>query len=156
MAFKKRDADMTEGVIWKHLLGFCIPMAIGLLFQQLYNTIDTIVVGHFVGTEALAAVGSVSSIVNMLVGICTGLSTGASVVISQHYGAHDEDKLSDAVQTTICVTFIMCIIATVVGMFITDPMLNLMNTPDDVFPQSRTYLLIYFAGITGLLLYNMG
>jgi len=147
---------MTRGTIWRHLLAFCIPMAIGLLFQQLYNTVDTIVVGKFVGKEALAAVGSVGSIVNMLVGICTGLSTGAGVVISQHYGAHDDEKLSDSVQTTILMTFIISVIATVIGLFIVDPMLYLMDTPEDVFDQARSYLTIYFAGLSGLLIYNMG
>lgn len=147
---------MTQGVIWKQLLEFSIPMAIGLLFQQLYNTVDTVVVGRFVGKEALAAVGSTSSIVNMLVGLCAGLSTGASVVISQTYGARDYEKLHDAVHTTITVTFILCVVATFAGMAIVSPMLRAMDTPADVFPEAEQYLMIYFAGISGLLLYNMG
>lgn len=93
---RQADADMTQGVIWRQLLDFAVPMALGLLFQQLYNTVDTIVVGQFVGKEALAAVGSVGSVVNMLVGLCAGLSTGASVIISQCYGAHDNARLHDA------------------------------------------------------------
>lgn len=147
---------MTQGVIWKQLLEFSIPMAIGLLFQQLYNTVDTIVVGQFVGKEALAAVGSTSSIINMLVGLCAGLATGASVVISQCYGAHDNKRLHSAVHTTILVTFIMSVVATGLGILIVTPMLRLMATPDDVFLQAKEYLTIYFAGITGLLVYNMG
>lgn len=147
---------MTNGPIWKHLLNFSIPMAIGLLFQQLYNTVDTIVVGRFVGKEALAAVGSTGSIINMLVGLCAGLATGAGVIISQCYGAHDDKRLRSAVHTTIGVTFIMCIAATAVGVAIVVPMLNFMSTPQDVFPQAQEYLTIYFAGITGLLIYNMG
>ena len=79
---RKADADMTQGVIWKQLLSFSVPMAIGLVFQQLYNTVDTVVVGRFVGKEALAAVGSTGSIVGMLVGFCAGLATGSSVTIS--------------------------------------------------------------------------
>ena len=91
----RRDADMTEGNIWMHMLHFSVPMAIGLLFQQLYNTVDTIVVGQFVGQQAQAAVGSTGPIINMVVGFCAGLATGASVVISQRYGAHDnEDSAS--------------------------------------------------------------
>jgi putative MATE family efflux protein len=153
---RQSDADMTQGVIWKQLLEFSIPMAIGLLFQQFYNTVDTIVVGQFVGKEALAAVGSTGSIVNMLVGLCAGLSTGASVVISQFYGAHDHQKLHDAVHTTILLTFLMCIVATGVGVMIVPPMLRFMATPEDVFSQAQQYLTIYFAGIAGLLVYNMG
>ncbi len=153
---RKKDSDMTEGVIWRQLLEFSIPMAIGLLFQQLYNTVDTIVVGHYVGKEALAAVGSVGSIVNMLVGLCTGLSMGANVIISQHYGAHDHDKLSDAVQTTICVTFLIGLIATGAGILIVDPMLHFMDTPSDVFGEAHTYLTIYFCGMLGQVMYNMG
>ena len=156
MPMRKKDTDMTRGTIWKLLLEFAVPMAIGLVFQQLYNTVDTIIVGRFVGKEALAAVGSTGSIVNMLVGLCSGLATGASVVISQSYGAKDEKRLSDAVHTTLAVCFILCVLATGVGLLITRPMLAAMDTPADVIDQSTTYLSIYFAGVSGLLLYNMG
>ena len=153
---KRADSDMTSGSIWKLLITFALPLAAGLLFQQLYNTVDTIVVGKFVGKEALAAVGSTSSIINMLVGLCSGLSMGASVVISQSYGAKDYVRLHDAVHTTILVTIIMSVIATGVGMAIVDPMLTMMSTPDDVFGAAHDYLTIYFAGISGLFIYNMG
>lgn len=131
-------------------------MAIGLVFQQLYNTVDTVVVGRFVGKEALAAVGSTGSIVNMLVGFCAGLATGASVAISQCYGARDYQKLSDAVHTTIVVTFILCGVMTGLGLLIVDPTLRMMGTPADVMDEARAYLTIYFAGMSGLLMYNMG
>ena len=147
---------MTQGVIWKQLLEFSIPMMIGLIFQQFYNTVDTIVVGQFVGKEALAAVGSTGSICNMLVGLCAGIATGAGVVISQNYGAHDYEKLHDSVHTVIVLTFLMSIAATIIGILIVDPMLRFMSTPDDVFGEAHTYLTIYFAGVTGLLFYNMG
>ena len=153
---RKTDADMTHGVIWKQLLEFSIPMGIGLVFQQLYNTVDTVVVGRFVGKEALAAVGSTGSIINMLVGFCAGLATGSSVVISQRYGAHDYAQLHVAVHTTISVTLILCAVMTGLGLLLVDPMLALMGTPADVLPQARTYLTIYFAGVGGLLIYNMG
>lgn len=156
MAIRRKDADMTQGSIWKHLITFAIPMAIGLIFQQLYNTVDAVVVGNFVGEAALAAVGSTSSIINMLVGLSAGLSTGASVVISQLYGAHENERLREAVHTTIAVTFILCAIATAVGILLVDPMLHMMQTPDNVFPEAKLYLTIYFGGITGLLVYNMG
>ena len=150
------DLDMTEGSIWKHMLRFSIPMAIGLLFQQLYNTVDTLVVGQFVGQQAQAAVGSTGPIINTIVGFCAGLATGASVVISQRYGAHDDEALSKAVHTTVAVTFIVSVLATVLGLFVIGPMLDFMQTPADVIPESRCYLTIYFAGVSGILFYNLG
>ncbi len=147
---------MTEGSIWLHLIHFAIPMAIGLLFQQLYNTVDTLVVGNFVSKEAQAAVGSTGSIINTVVGFCAGLATGASVIISQRYGAHDDSGLSKAVHTTISVTFILSLIATAAGLLIIDPMLRFMQTPQDVWDEARLYLQIYFSGISGILFYNMG
>ena len=152
----RRDSDMTEGNIWMHLIRFSVPMAIGLLFQQLYNTVDTLVVGQFVGKQAQAAVGSTGPIINTVVGFCAGLATGASVVISQRYGAHDDDGLSKAVHTTVALTFIMSLIATAVGQLIIPPMLRFMQTPEDVMADSSSYLSIYFAGISGILFYNLG
>ena len=152
----RRDSDMTQGAIWRHLLHFSIPMAIGLLFQQLYNTVDTIVVGQFVGHQAQAAVGSTGPIINTIVGFCAGLATGASVIISQRYGARDREGLSKAVHTTISVTLIVSLVATFLGLLIIDPMLRFMDTPEDVMPESRTYLSIYFSGVAGVLFYNMG
>ena len=150
------DSDMTQGAIWKHLLQFSLPMALGLLFQQLYNTVDTVVVGQFVGKEAQAAVGSTGPIINTIVGFCAGLATGASVIISQRYGAHDDKGLSRAVHTTIALTFILSVLATIVGQMIIDPMLRFMQTPDSVFQESHTYLSIYFFGVSGVVFYNMG
>ena len=150
------DLDMTEGNIWMHMIRFSVPMAIGLLFQQLYNTVDTLVVGQFVGQQAQAAVGSTGPIINAIVGFCAGLATGASVVISQRYGAHDNEGLSKAVHTTVAVTFIVSLIATFIGQLIITPMLRFMQTPDDVMPESACYLSIYFAGISGVLFYNLG
>ena len=152
----RMDSDMTEGNIWLHMIRFSVPMAIGLLFQQLYNTVDTLVVGQFVGKQAQAAVGSVGPIINTLVGFCAGLATGASVVISQRYGAHDDEGLSKAVHTTVALTFLMSLIATAAGQVIIMPMLRFMQTPDDVIADSNSYLSIYFAGISGILFYNLG
>ncbi len=153
---RKTDSDMTVGVEWKHILGFSVPMAIGLLFQQFYNTVDTIVVGQYVGRTALAAVGSTGSIINTMVGVCAGLATGASVVIAQDYGAHDRKSLSHAVHTSIVLTFLLTIFATAIGVGAVDAMLGLMDTPEDVFAEAKEYLTIYFTGIGGLLFYNMG
>lgn len=154
--FRQKDADMTQGSITGQIMQFAAPMMIGLLFQQLYNTVDSIVVGQFVGKEALAAVGSTSSIINTLVGFSAGLSTGSSVVISQCYGAHDRENLRRSVHTTLSVTFILSVLATLLGRFLTTPLLHLMSTPDDVLSEAQVYLNIYFSGISGLLVYNMG
>ena len=153
---RKTDSDMTQGSIWRHLVEFAIPMALGLLFQQLYNTVDTLVVGNFVSKEAQAAVGSTGSIINTVVGFCTGLATGASVIISQRYGAHDDAALRKAVHTTIAVTFLLSALATAGGLLIVDPMLRFMQTPADVWEDARLYLTIYFWGVSGILFYNMG
>ncbi len=153
---KHTDSDMTQGSIRRHLIEFAIPMAVGLLFQQLYNTVDTLVVGNFVSKEAQAAVGSTGSIINTVVGFCAGLATGASVIISQRYGAHDEEGLQKSVHTTIAVTILLSLIATGVGLLIIDPMLHFMQTPDDVWNEARQYLTIYFSGVSGILFYNMG
>ena len=152
---KKHDSDMTQGVVWRQILNFAVPMMIGLVFQQLYNTVDTIVVGQFVGKEALAAVGSTGTIINMLVSLSSGLSAGAMVMISQHFGAHNDKRLSDAVQTTIVVTFLLSVIITFAGILLVKPMLRMMQTPDDVFDAAVEYLTIYYAGIIGLIFYNM-
>ena len=139
-----------------HMIHFSVPMAIGLLFQQLYNTVDTLVVGQFVGKQAQAAVGSTGPIINTVVGFCAGLATGASVVISQRYGAHDHQGLSRAVHTTVALTFLLSAIATLAGQVIIGPMLAFMQTPEDVMADARLYLTIYFAGIAGILFYNLG
>ena len=147
---------MTSGSIIKHLLMFSVPLLIGNIFQQLYNTVDSVVVGNYVGKEALAAVGSVAPIINMLIGFFSGLSSGAGVVISQYYGAHDRKKVHDAVHTTVALTLVLCVVLTVIGVFSTPAMLRLMQTPSDVEGPASEYLQIYFAGLSGLLLYNLG
>ena len=152
----KTDSDMTSGIIWRHLLDFSIPMAIGLLFQQLYNTVDMWVVGQFVGKMAQAAVSATGSIINTIVGFCAGLATGASVIISQRYGAHDNKGLSQSVHTTIALTFIISAISTCIGLSFISPMLRFMQTPENVWDEAEAYLTIYFSGVTGVLFYNMG
>ena len=152
----KKTRDMTQGTIWKHLLAFALPLMIGNLFQQLYNTVDSIVVGQFVSKQALAAVGSTTSIINMLVGFFSGVSVGAGVIISQRFGAKDPEGVHKAVHTTISLTLIIGLVGTVVGFVLAPIMLTLMKTPQDVFVEAKTYLQIYFGGISGLMLYNMG
>lgn len=153
---KRGNIDMTQGVIWKQLVTFAIPMLMGFIFQQLYNTVDSIVVGNFVGKEALAAVGSTGSIINTLIGFFMGLSTGASVVISRLFGAHDDDGVSKAVHTTMVMTLILAVLFTFIGIVMIPYMLRFMSTPADVFDDATTYLTIYFAGVAGLMIYNIG
>ncbi len=154
--FIRTDSDMTQGSIGRHLFNFALPTGVGLLFQQLYNTVDTLVVGNFVSKEAQAAVGSTGPIINTVVGFCAGLATGASVIISQRYGAHDEEGLKKAVHTTIFVTILLSLLATAAGLLIIQPMLAFMQTPADVWEDASLYLTIYFSGIGGILFYNMG
>lgn len=153
---KRHDTDMTTGSIWRHLITFALPLLVGNIFQQLYNTVDSIVVGNFVGKEALAAVGSTGSIINTIIGFFMGLSTGAGVVISQYYGAKDDKNVSCSVHTTIALTLVMCVVFTAAGVLLVPWMLQVMDTPEDVFGEAKTYLTIYFAGAAGLMLYNMG
>lgn len=153
---QKATVDMTDGSIIRHLLTFAFPLLIGNLFQQLYNTVDTWVLGNYVGDEAFAGVGSVGPIINTLIGFFLGLSSGAGTVISQYYGAKREDKVHDTVHTAILMTLVLAVVFTGVGYTIAPYMLRLMNTPDNVFDESLSYLRIYFLGITGLMLYNIG
>lgn len=153
---KKRDVDMTEGSIIRHLITFAFPLLLGNLFQQLYNTVDTWVVGNYVSNEAYSAVGTVGPIINMLIGFFMGLSAGAGVVISQNYGAQKYDRVSDTVHTAVCMTLLLGAAFTVIGISITPLMLRLINMPESVIPEATTYLSIYFSGLLGLMLYNIG
>lgn len=148
--------SMTEGKIWKKLLLFSIPLMMGSFFQQLYNTADSIIVGNYVGKEALAAIGTTDNLINTFIGFFMGLSTGAGIIISQYFGAKDEKNVQIAVNTTIGLTFVMSVICTVCALGFRTQMLKLMNTPAEVFVQADAYLRIYFLGVTGLLFYNMG
>ena len=145
---------MTVGSIPRLLIVFALPLLIGNLFQQLYNTVDSIVVGNFVGKQALAAVGCTGPVINALVSVFIGLSTGSTVVIAQYFGAKDNERLSRAVHTTVLVTLVTCVVLTAAGVLATPAMLRMMQTPEDVFDQAAEYLRIFFWGITGVHLYN--
>ena len=151
-----KDVDMTTGSIFRHIILFALPLLAGNVFQQLYNMVDTWVVGRFVSNEAYAAVGSVGPIVNMLVGFFMGLSSGAGVVISQYYGAKRMEDVQRTVHTTITMTLILGIVFTAIGLGATPFLLRMMNTPENVLPESKAYLSIYFSGIMGLMIYNTG
>jgi putative MATE family efflux protein len=153
---KRYDVDMTQGSIFRHLFTFALPLLAGNLFQQMYNMVDAWVVGNYVSNEAFSAVGTVSPIINTLIGAFTGLASGAGVVISQYYGAKRPDKVHDAVHTCLVMTLILGVVFTALGIGMTPAMLRFMKTPAEVFPQSSTYLTIYFSGMMVLMLYNMG
>ena len=152
----RRDVDMTEGSIIRHIIMFAIPLLIGNIFQQLYNTVDTWVVGNYVSNEAFSAVGTVGPIINMLIGFFLGLSSGAGVVISQYYGAKKYDRVQDTVHTAILMTLILGVIFTFLGIGMAPFMVRFMKTPESVIPESTAYLTIYFSGVIGLMLYNIG
>ena len=147
---------MTRGPILQLLIAFALPLMLGNVFQMLYNTVDSVIVGNFVSKQALAAIGSTTVIVNMLVFFFNGFSIGAAVGIGKYFGARNMEKLHDAVETTMAATFVLSAVFTVVGVLMVKPMLHLMHTPEDVFREATLYLRIYIGGISGLLIYNMG
>lgn len=151
----KNSTIMTEGSIWKKILFFSIPLILGNLFQQLYNTVDSIIVGNYIGSEALAAVGSSGSLINLLIGFCIGASAGAGVVIAQFYGAQDKEGARKAVHTTIAIAIAAGAILTIVGIVTTPLLLKAMGTPKEVFDQASIYLKVYFGGILFSVVYNM-
>ena len=147
---------MTDGTIWKHLVNFAFPLFMGNIFQQLYNTVDSIVVGNFVGADALGAVTSTIPIVITLIGLFIGLAMGASVVISQYFGARDIQNLRRATHTAVVSTIIMALIISAAGYWSTPYLLRMMNTPESVFREAVVYLQIFSLGLGGTMLYNMG
>ena len=153
---KTKQVIMTEGVIWKQLLAFSMPLLVGNLFQQLYNTVDSIVVGNFIGSEALAAVGSSNSLINLIIGMFMGIATGAGVIISQYYGAKDDQKLHWAVHTCMALSLIGGTLLIVLGVLLSPLILKWMGTPEEVMPNSVAYLRIFFCGSLFNLVYNMG
>ena len=147
--------DMTLGSPWKRIAEFSIPMLLGNLAQQLYNTVDSVVVGHYVGDNALAAVGSAMPILNLLLALLVGVSTGAGIVISQRFGAKDREGLSVAIGNCISLAAIATVVIMVLGTAITMPMLRLLGTPDSIIQWCVDYLRIFFLGIVGFFFYNM-
>ena len=146
----KDSTDMIHGSIARSILLFSIPLLVGNFFQQLYNTVDAYVVGNYVNTSALAAVGASTPIVNMLVGFFTGLAAGAGVVISQYFGGGRTEQMR------LALTAILSVLFTALGLSFTKPLLHAIGVPEDVMPNSALYLSIYFWGMTFSLFYNMG
>ncbi len=155
--FKKLFApvDMTIGVPWKQILLFTGPMLIGNIAQQLYNTVDSIVVGNFVGDNALAAVGSAAPIFNLLLVLFIGISTGASILVAQFFGARDREALSHTIGNCITLTLIASVGVMIVGPLVSRPLLHLLNTPESIIDWCTSYLVILFVGIAGMAFYNI-
>ncbi|HIR48111.1 MAG TPA: MATE family efflux transporter [Candidatus Caccousia avicola] len=152
-----RINGITEGVIWKQLLIFFFPIMLGTFFQQLYNTVDAVIVGQYVGKEALAAVGgSTGTLINLLVGFFVGLSSGATVIISQYYGAYRPAETSLAVHTATALGIAGGLVFMVVGLIVSPLALTVMSTPADIFDHALSYIRIYFLGMVFNLVYNMG
>ena len=153
---KSTARDMTSGPIWRQLVLFALPLMLGNVFQLLYNTVDSVIVGNFVSKQALAAIGSTTMITNMMVFFFNGFSIGASVVIGQAFGARDYKRLRRAIGTTMAAAFALCLLFTAAVLPLVRPLLRLMSTPDDVMEDAALYLRIYVGGISGLLIYNIG
>lgn len=146
---------LTEGSIWKKLILFAIPIFIGNVFQQLYNTVDSLIVGNFIGNDALAAVSSSGNLIFLLVGFFNGIAMGAGVVISKYFGAKDYKKLQIAIHTDVAFGLVASVLLTILGIIFTPQILILMGTPESVLPNSILYFRIYFTGATAVVMYNI-
>lgn len=147
--------QITEGVIWKQILRFFFPILLGTFFQQMYNTVDTIIVGRFVSTQALAAVGTTGPLVSMINGFFTGLSSGATVILAQFFGANDRKGVDNALHTGFTLSLMLGLLVTAVGCLLGPGILVWMKTPEECLPMSAEYIRIYFAGALASVVYNM-
>ena len=146
---------MTEGSIRRKMLGFALPILAGYFFQQLYNTVDALIVGNYLDADALAAVTSTGSYTYLMIGFVTGFATGAGIIIARHIGADNTADTEKAVHTTVALGLIFSVIMTAAGILVTPGILRLMGTPDTVFSRSCRYLQVYFAGSSALIMYSM-
>ena len=156
MTERNLDRRITEGVIWKQIMIFFFPILLGAFFQQMYFTVDTIIVGRFVGTQALAAVGSTGALVNLINGFFLGLSSGATVVLSQFYGAGDREGVSNAIHSGFLLAMVLGTLAVCIGVGAGPVVLRLIRTPDNCLPDASMYTRIYFCGAVASMVYNMG
>lgn len=151
---ESKNIDMTQGSIWRNMVAFAVPVFLGQLFQQLYNTADSVIVGNYVGTEALAAVSSSGNLIFLMTGFFTGLSLGAGVIISRFYGAKAAAEMETAVHTNIAFGTLCGAVLTVIGVLLAPQMLIIMNTPEEVLPLSTVYFRLYFLGSFFSVMYN--
>ncbi len=154
--FRFRQVDLTEGVIWRQMLRYALPLVLTNVLQQLYNTADLMIVGRYAGDAAMASIGATGSLSFMLIGFFMGLSTGASVVVAQAFGAKDPRRLDRAVHTTYATAIASGLVLTLLGHFFTPAILRAMKTPPDIFAEALRYARIFFYGSVPLLIYNMG
>lgn len=147
--------DMTEGTPWKKIVLFAVPMLVGNIAQQLYNTVDSVVVGNYVGDNALAAVGSAGPILNLLIVLFIGISVGAGIMVSQYFGAREREKLSATIGNCITLTGIATLFVMVAASLVARPLLELLDTPESIIDWCHSYLLILFIGVGGLAFYNI-
>ena len=152
---QERSAPMTEGSIGKRIVLFALPIFLGNLFQQMYNTADSLIVGNFLGSNALAAVSSSGSLIFMLIGFLSGVSIGAGVVIARYFGAGDHEDMGLAIHTTVAFGLAASVVMTLIGVLLSPQILRLMSTPEAVMANSVIYLRIYFAGSLGFVMYNI-
>lgn len=153
---RNTEVDMTEGGIVKHLITFAFPLLIGNLFQMMYNMVDTWVVGRYVSDAAYSAVGTLGSVTTLMIGFFIGLSSGAGVVISRFFGAKQYDRVKDTVNTSVIMTGVLCVIFTALGLALIPVFLMILDMPAEVRSEAVTYLSIWFSGLSGLMIYNMG
>ena len=153
---KEARLDLTKGPIGRQIVQFTVPLLLGNIFQQFYNAADTVIVGRFVGKEALAAVGSSGSLINLLVSILMGIAVGAGVVVARYYGARQYQEMRDTIHTTIAFGLIAGVVMSVLGVLITPVILRWMQTPESVLDSSVLYFRIYFAGVLTTVMYNIG
>ena len=156
MARKNYEIDMTEGPILGKMIRFALPLMLSSILQLLFNAADVIVVGRFAGSEALAAVGSTGSLINLLINLFIGLSVGTNVIVARYLGAHDYDNCQESVHTSILLSVIGGSALIFIGLFFAKPLLTLMGSPKDVLPQASLYMQIYFVGMPMNMLYNFG
>ena len=152
---KQYNTLMTEGNIRRKMLGFALPILAGYFFQQLYNTVDALIVGNYLDADALAAVTSTGSYTYLMIGFVSGFATGAGIIIARHIGANHPEATEKAVHTAVALGALFSILMTAFGILVTPPILRLMGTPDTVFDRSSRYLQVYFSGAAALVMYNM-
>lgn len=152
---EKTRKPMTSGSIWKQMTFFALPLMLGNLFQQMYNTVDSLIVGNFLGSSALAAVSSSGSLIFMLIGFLSGISSGAGVIVARFFGAQDDENLHRTVHTTVAFGLAAGVLMTVAGVLLSPQILIWMGTPESVMDNSVAYLQIYFSGSLGFVMYNI-
>ena len=147
--------DLTQGSPVRLILGFALPLLAGMLFQQLYNLVDTLIVGRFLGMEALAGVGATGSINFLVLGFCMGICSGFAIPVAQRFGAHEESRMREFVANGVWLAIVFALVMTVMTVVYCDAILSAMNTPEDCFQQAYDYIVVIFAGIPFTFLYNL-